>query len=131
MAHLQNRRRHSLMCWEYSEPGHLRSNCPRNNKEDRSTKCWGWSGAGHPRNNCPQVNQKDPHRVIVIEPKKVCSHLKGPADVNVHVPLRRPCGENSKYSSRVEKKIGVIDPVVCQVTTPSTSELDPWNDESV
>ncbi|GFY21664.1 integrase_H2C2 domain-containing protein [Trichonephila clavipes] len=32
---------------------------------------------------------------------------------------------------RVEKKFGVIDPVVRQVTTPSTSALDPWSDESV
>ncbi|GFT29364.1 retrovirus-related Pol polyprotein from transposon 412 [Trichonephila clavipes] len=32
MAQLQNRRRHSIMCWGYCEPGHLRSNCPRNNK---------------------------------------------------------------------------------------------------
>ncbi|GFX57905.1 uncharacterized protein TNCV_3068721 [Trichonephila clavipes] len=32
---------------------------------------------------------------------------------------------------RVEKKFGVIDPIVRKVTTPSTSSLDPWSDESV
>ncbi|GFW13429.1 uncharacterized protein TNCV_1879311 [Trichonephila clavipes] len=44
---------------------------------------------------------------------------------NIEAPSRRPCTENSKYSWRVEKKFGVIDPVVRQVTTPSTSESDP------
>ncbi|GFY24489.1 retrovirus-related Pol polyprotein from transposon 412 [Trichonephila clavipes] len=32
---------------------------------------------------------------------------------------------------RVGHKFGVIDPVVRQVATPSTSALDPWSDESV
>ncbi|GFY07281.1 retrovirus-related Pol polyprotein from transposon 412 [Trichonephila clavipes] len=41
-------------------------------------------------------------------------------------PLREdPLRSNSKYSWRVEKKFGVIDPVVYQVTMPSTSESDP------
>ncbi|GFW47064.1 gag-pol [Trichonephila clavipes] len=62
---------------------------------------------------------------------KVCSHQKGLAHGNIEAPSRRPCTENSKYSWRVEKKFGVIDPVVRQVTTPSTSESDPWSDESV
>ncbi|GFU35199.1 retrovirus-related Pol polyprotein from transposon 17.6 [Trichonephila clavipes] len=31
----------------------------------------------------------------------------------------------------IEKKFGVKDPIVHQVTTPSTSALDPWSDESV
>ncbi|GFX02680.1 hypothetical protein TNCV_2011241 [Trichonephila clavipes] len=31
----------------------------------------------------------------------------------------------------IEKKFGVIDPIVRQVTTPSTLALDPWIDESV
>ncbi|GFS69610.1 integrase_H2C2 domain-containing protein [Trichonephila clavipes] len=100
---------------------------PRNNKEDRSTKCWGCGGAGHIRNNCLRVNQKDPHRSNVIESKKVCSHQKGLAHENSEASSRRPC----KYSWRVEKKFGVIDPVVRQVTAPSTSVLDPWSDESV
>ncbi|GFY07282.1 uncharacterized protein TNCV_5084691 [Trichonephila clavipes] len=41
----QNRRRGSITCWGCGESGHLRSNCPRNKKEDHSTKCWGcwWS----------------------------------------------------------------------------------------
>ncbi|GFT70886.1 retrovirus-related Pol polyprotein from transposon 412 [Trichonephila clavipes] len=42
-----------------------------------------------------------------------------------------PCPESCKYCSRIEKKFGVIDPIVHQVTTPSISEFDPWNDESV
>ncbi|KAF8791606.1 Retrovirus-related Pol polyprotein like [Argiope bruennichi] len=32
---------------------------------------------------------------------------------------------------QVEKKFGMVDPVVHQVTTPSTSESDPWSDKSV
>ncbi|GFV24848.1 retrovirus-related Pol polyprotein from transposon 412 [Trichonephila clavipes] len=40
-------------------------------------------------------------------------------------------GESCKYCSRIEKKCGVIDPIVRQVTTPSTSALDPWSDESI
>ncbi|GFT92797.1 uncharacterized protein TNCV_739821 [Trichonephila clavipes] len=131
MAQRQNRRRHSIMCWGRGESGHLRSNFPRNNKEDRSTKCWGCGGAGHLRINCPRVNQKDPHCANVIESKKVCSHLKGSVDGNIEAPPRRHRTQNSKYSWRVEKKFGAIDPVVHQVTTPSTSESDPWGDESV
>ncbi|GFV84501.1 uncharacterized protein TNCV_2481151 [Trichonephila clavipes] len=41
---------------------------------------------------------------------------------------------NSRFNSstlKVEKKFGVIDPVIRKVTTPSTSELDPWSDDSV
>ncbi|GFS48648.1 retrovirus-related Pol polyprotein from transposon 412 [Trichonephila clavipes] len=91
--------------------------------------CWGCGGAGHLRNNCPRVNQKDPHRANGIESKKVCSHQKGSADGNIEAPSRRPCTENSKYSWRIEKKFGAIDPVVRHVTTPSTSESDPWSDE--
>ncbi|GFW58963.1 gag-pol [Trichonephila clavipes] len=126
----QNQRRRSIMCWGV-ESRNLRSNCSRNNKEDRSTKCWGCGGAGHLRNNCPRVNQNDPHLSNIIESKKVCSHKKGSGDGNIEAPSRRPCTENSKYSWRVEKKFGMIGPVVRQVTTPSTSESDPWSDESV
>ncbi|GFV50522.1 uncharacterized protein TNCV_4032421 [Trichonephila clavipes] len=100
-------------------------------EEDRSTKCWGCGGARHLRNNCPRINQKDPQRTSVIESKKVCSHRKGSPDGNIEAPSRRPCPENNKYSWRVEKKFGMIDPVVRQVITPSTSESDPWSDESV
>ncbi|GFU95016.1 gag-pol [Trichonephila clavipes] len=59
-----------------------------------------------------------------FESKEVCRNRKGSAERNGDVPSRRPCPENSKYCSRVEKKFGVIDQVVRQVTTPSTSELD-------
>ncbi|GFY08155.1 retrovirus-related Pol polyprotein from transposon 412 [Trichonephila clavipes] len=39
-------------------------------------------------------------------------------------------GARLANSLRVEKKFGVIDPIVRQVTTPSTLALDPWSDES-
>ncbi|GFX21758.1 integrase_H2C2 domain-containing protein [Trichonephila clavipes] len=58
----------------------------------------------------------------------------GSADENGDVRSKRPCSESSKNLSnslRVEKKFGVTDPVVRLVTTPSTSELDPWSDDSV
>ncbi|KAF8786035.1 Retrovirus-related Pol polyprotein like [Argiope bruennichi] len=58
-------------------------------------------------------------------------HRKGSAHENADALSRRPCSENCKYFSRVEKKFGMVDPVVRQVTTPSTSESDPWSDESV
>ncbi|GFS76808.1 uncharacterized protein TNCV_4424121 [Trichonephila clavipes] len=127
----QNRRRRSITCRGCGKPGHLRSNCSRNNKEDRSTKCWGCGGAGHLRNNCSRVNQKDPHRASVIESKKACSHRKESADGNIDAPSRRSCPENSKYSLRVEKKFGVIDPVARQVATLSISESDPFSDERI
>ncbi|GFX60242.1 retrovirus-related Pol polyprotein from transposon 412 [Trichonephila clavipes] len=56
---------------------------------------------------------------------------KGSANGNADALSRRPCPESCKYCSRIEKKFSVIDPIVRQVTTPSTSKLDPLNDESV
>ncbi|GFX05136.1 retrovirus-related Pol polyprotein from transposon 412 [Trichonephila clavipes] len=56
------------------------------------------------------------------------------SEENGDVRSKRPCSKSSKNLSnslRVEKNFGVIDPVVRQVTTPSTSALDPWNDESI
>ncbi|GFX34277.1 retrovirus-related Pol polyprotein from transposon 412 [Trichonephila clavipes] len=61
----------------------------------------------------------------------VIRHRKGSVHRNTDALLRRPCPESCKYFSRIEKKFGIIGPVVRQVTTPSTSELDPWSDESV
>ncbi|GFS93394.1 retrovirus-related Pol polyprotein from transposon 412 [Trichonephila clavipes] len=58
-------------------------------------------------------------------------YRKGSAHGNADALSRRPCPENCKYCSIIEKKFGIIDPIVRQVTTPSTSELDPWSDESV
>ncbi|GFT22001.1 retrovirus-related Pol polyprotein from transposon 17.6 [Trichonephila clavipes] len=58
-------------------------------------------------------------------------HRKGSAHGNADGLSRRPCPESCKYSSRIEKKCGIIGPIVRQVTTPSTSALDPWGDESV
>ncbi|GFW42361.1 gag-pol [Trichonephila clavipes] len=111
--------------------GHLSSSYPRKNKEDRNIKYWGCGGTGHVRSNCPRVNQDDICRTSVIESKKVCIFRKRSVDRNVDFPSRKPCPENSKYCSRVEKKFGVSDPVIRQVSRQTTSELDPWNDESV
>ncbi|GFT18990.1 retrovirus-related Pol polyprotein from transposon 412 [Trichonephila clavipes] len=58
-------------------------------------------------------------------------HRKGSAHGNADTLSRRPCPESCKFCSRIEKKFGVINPIVSQVTTPSTSALDPWSDESV
>ncbi|GFX07204.1 retrovirus-related Pol polyprotein from transposon 412 [Trichonephila clavipes] len=116
----------------HAPSGHLRSRCPRINKEDHNIKCWGCGTTGHVRSNCPRVNQ-DLRRTSVTESKKLCSNRKG-SDENGDVHSKRPCSESSKNLSnslRAEKKFGVIDPVVRQVTTPSTSALDPWSDESV
>ncbi|GFU82851.1 retrovirus-related Pol polyprotein from transposon 17.6 [Trichonephila clavipes] len=60
---------------------------------------------------------------------EIC-HRKGPAHGNADALSRRPCPESCKYCSRIEKKFGVIDPIVRLVTTPKTSVLDPWSDES-
>ncbi|GFU94882.1 retrovirus-related Pol polyprotein from transposon 17.6 [Trichonephila clavipes] len=58
-------------------------------------------------------------------------HRKGSSHGNADAFSRRPCPESCKYCSRIEKNFGVIVPIVRQVTTPSTSALDPWSDESV
>ncbi|GFX50477.1 retrovirus-related Pol polyprotein from transposon 17.6 [Trichonephila clavipes] len=58
-------------------------------------------------------------------------HRKGSAHGNADALLRRPCPESCKYCSRIKKNFGVIIPIVRQVTTPSTSALDTWSDESV
>ncbi|GFY01003.1 retrovirus-related Pol polyprotein from transposon 412 [Trichonephila clavipes] len=58
-------------------------------------------------------------------------HRKGSALGNADALSRRPCPESCEYCSRIEKKFGVIGAIVRQVTTPSTSALDPWNDESI
>ncbi|GFW33659.1 retrovirus-related Pol polyprotein from transposon 297 [Trichonephila clavipes] len=58
-------------------------------------------------------------------------HRKGSAHGNADALSRRPCPDSCKYCSRIEKKFGVKDPIVRQVTAPSTSALDPWSDESV
>ncbi|GFX97020.1 retrovirus-related Pol polyprotein from transposon 412 [Trichonephila clavipes] len=108
MAQRQNLRRRRIMCWGCGGAGHLRSSCPRINKEDHNIKCWGAVAPG--------INRK------------------GSADETGDVRSKRPCSESSKNLSnswRVEKKFGVIDLVVRQVTTPSTSALNPWSDERV
>ncbi|GFV45700.1 uncharacterized protein TNCV_1970011 [Trichonephila clavipes] len=107
MAQRQNPRRRRITCWWCDRAGHLRSSCPRINK-DHNIKFWGAIEPG--------INQK------------------GSADENGDVRSKRSCSESSKNLSnslRVEKKFGVIDPIVRQITTPSTSALDPWSDESV
>ncbi|GFW93478.1 uncharacterized protein TNCV_46811 [Trichonephila clavipes] len=105
----------------------------RQNLRRRKITCWGCDGVGHLRSSCPRINKEDPCRTSVTESKKVCSNRKG-SDENGDVRSKRPCSESSKNLSnclRVEKKFDVIDPVVRHVTTPSTSALDPWSDESV
>ncbi|GFX69820.1 gag-pol [Trichonephila clavipes] len=134
MAQRQNLRIRRIMCWGCGGTGHLRSSCPRINKEDHNIKCWGCGRTGHVRSNFPRVNQDDPCRTSVTESKRVCSNRKGSAEENGDVRSKRPCSESSRNLSnilRVEKKFGVIDPIVHQVTTPSTSALDPRSDDSV
>ncbi|GFY00942.1 retrovirus-related Pol polyprotein from transposon 297 [Trichonephila clavipes] len=48
-------------------------------------------------------------------------YRKGSAHGNADALSRRPCPESCKYCLRIEKKFGVISPIVRQVTTPSTS----------
>ncbi|GFU98105.1 uncharacterized protein TNCV_1491291 [Trichonephila clavipes] len=79
----------------------------------------------HARSNYFRVNEEYPHRAKVIELKKVCSHRKGSEDGNINAPSSKPSPENIKYSWRVEKKFGVIDPEVHQGTTPPPSESNP------
>ncbi|GFU52672.1 retrovirus-related Pol polyprotein from transposon 412 [Trichonephila clavipes] len=50
---------------------------------------------------------------------------------NADALSRRLSPESCKYCSRIKKKFCVIDPIVNQITTASTSALDPWSDESV
>ncbi|GFX87610.1 uncharacterized protein TNCV_2465031 [Trichonephila clavipes] len=84
MAQRQNLMRRRIMCWGCGGAGHLRSSCPRINK-DHNIKCWGCGRTGHVRSNCPRVNQEDPCHTSVTESKKVCSNRKGSADENGHV----------------------------------------------
>ncbi|GFX20849.1 CCHC-type domain-containing protein [Trichonephila clavipes] len=78
MAQRQNLRSRRITCWGCGGAGHLRSSCPRINKEDHNIKCWG-----------------------AVEPG-IC-----------------------------EKKFGIKDAIVRQVTAPSTSALAPSSDESI
>ncbi|GFS61525.1 uncharacterized protein TNCV_4312301 [Trichonephila clavipes] len=113
---------------------HLRSSCARINKEDHNIECWECGSTGHVRTNCSRVNQEDSCRTSVTESKKVCRNRKGLTEENRDVRSKRPCSESSRNLSnslRVEKKFCVIHPVVRQVTTSSTSELDPWSDDGV
>ncbi|GFW18190.1 retrovirus-related Pol polyprotein from transposon 17.6 [Trichonephila clavipes] len=45
-------------------------------------------------------------------------HRKGSAHGNADALSRRPCTESCKYCSRIEKKFGLKDPIVRQVTAP-------------
>ncbi|GFY03687.1 transposon Ty3-I Gag-Pol polyprotein [Trichonephila clavipes] len=58
-------------------------------------------------------------------------YRKGSAHGNSDAFSRRHCPESCKYCSRIEKKFGVKDPEVRQITAPSTLALDPWSDDSV
>ncbi|GFT77512.1 gag-pol [Trichonephila clavipes] len=72
-----------------------------------------------------------PVKLSTYDKNQTGKNRKRSAKGNEDVPLRKTCPENRKYCSRTEKKSGVIDQVVRQVTTPSTAELDPWSDGSV
>ncbi|GFX99317.1 uncharacterized protein TNCV_1614431 [Trichonephila clavipes] len=85
------------------------------NRRRRSLMYWGCAEPGHLR----------------IESKEVCRNRKESTEGNGDASSRRPCLENSRYHSRVEKKFGLIYRVVRQFTTPSTLELVPWSDKSV
>ncbi|GFX11712.1 hypothetical protein TNCV_4340581 [Trichonephila clavipes] len=50
---------------------------------------------------------------------------------NADALSRRPFLDSCKHCSRIEKKFGVIDQTVHQVTTSSTSALATWTDESI
>ncbi|GFS73486.1 uncharacterized protein TNCV_1101891 [Trichonephila clavipes] len=98
----------------------------RQNLRIRRITCWGCGGAGHLRSSCPRI--KKDHNI------KCWVNRKGSTDENGDVRSKIPCSESSRNLSnslKVEKKFGVIDPIVPQVTTPSTSSLDPWSDENV
>ncbi|GFV61212.1 retrovirus-related Pol polyprotein from transposon 17.6 [Trichonephila clavipes] len=69
--------------------------------------------------------------LLAIEYDVEIRHRKESAHGNADALSRRPCPESCKYCSRIEKKFGVRNPIVHQVTAPSTSALDPWSDESV
>ncbi|GFT84218.1 retrovirus-related Pol polyprotein from transposon 412 [Trichonephila clavipes] len=90
-----------------------------------------WDILKDPKPNKYSAAKKRLLKIFVeIESKKVCSIRKGSADEKGTVRSRKPRPENSNFCSRVEKKFGEIDPIVRQVTMPSTSESDPWKDES-
>ncbi|GFV56836.1 CCHC-type domain-containing protein [Trichonephila clavipes] len=92
----------------------------RQNLRTHRITCWGCGGEGHLRSSCPQINKEDRNiKVLGVRNRK--RSAKG----NEDVPLRRTCLENRKYCSRIEKKSGVIDQVVRQVTTPSTAGIGP------
>ncbi|GFY32809.1 retrovirus-related Pol polyprotein from transposon opus [Trichonephila clavipes] len=78
------------------------------------------------RNYC--VTRKE---LLAIEYDVEIHHRKGSVHGNTDALSRRPCPENCKYCSRIEKKFGIRDAIVCQVTAPPTSALDPWSDESI
>ncbi|GFU35196.1 uncharacterized protein TNCV_2106371 [Trichonephila clavipes] len=80
MAQRQNLRRRRITCCGCGGAGHLKSSCPRINKEDHNIKCWGCGIPGHVRSNCPRVYQKDSCRTSATESKKVCSKRKRSAD---------------------------------------------------
>ncbi|GFX83560.1 uncharacterized protein TNCV_325091 [Trichonephila clavipes] len=63
--------------------------------------------------------------LMAQQSKKECSNRKGSADENGDVHSKRPCSESSKNLSnslRVEKKFGVIGPVVRQNNVGSDVE---------
>ncbi|GFW04064.1 retrovirus-related Pol polyprotein from transposon 17.6 [Trichonephila clavipes] len=58
-------------------------------------------------------------------------HRKESAHGNADAFSRIPCPESCKCCSRIEKKFVIIGPIFRQATSPSTSALDPWSNESI
>ncbi|GFQ65885.1 retrovirus-related Pol polyprotein from transposon 17.6 [Trichonephila clavata] len=52
-------------------------------------------------------------------------HRKGSLHGNADALSRKPCSENCRFCSTAEMKYGKTVPVVCQITAPATSHLDP------
>ncbi|GFV84892.1 hypothetical protein TNCV_4298741 [Trichonephila clavipes] len=84
----QNLRRGRIACWWCCGAGHLRSRCPRVNKEVHNVKCWGCNGTRPARSNCPRANQEYPHRSNVIESMNVSSHTEKDQNMDILTPLR-------------------------------------------
>ncbi|GFT18373.1 retrovirus-related Pol polyprotein from transposon 412 [Trichonephila clavipes] len=51
--------------------------------------------------------------------------------VEIQTPFRKDPVLSCKYCSRIEKKFGIVDPIVRQVSMPSISALDIWSDDNV
>ncbi|GFW33588.1 hypothetical protein TNCV_2211201 [Trichonephila clavipes] len=127
MAQLQNRRRRSITCWGVVNKGILEVTALETIRKIAAPSTGGCGEAGHLGNNC---SSKSPQHALVISLRK-CVAPKKDQQMEMLKSLREDHLENNKYSQRVEKKFGAIDPDVRLITMPSTPESDPWNHEAV